>query len=147
MKLIVHELKTSLYQQIKVKEDNLLLYAIRPHLYKHGNPAGTLKIQLQDSNSKVIANSETLNISAISAATYFHGYVRFLISSPLTNLVSYRAVLIPGGGYSFSESAYIGWCKDFDLRKVNALYSPNSGLNAALDLELWIRRSIDRGIS
>lgn len=145
MKLIVHELLTSLSQTITVGTEHLLVYGIRPHLYRHGAPTGTLTIQLQDDSGKKIQDIETINISAIPAGNYYHGYIRFQSNVPIKAYTTYTIALIAGGGYSFSESAYIGWCKDYDLKKVQTAWSPSIGCNAGLDLELWATLMHKRG--
>jgi hypothetical protein len=139
--LLVDELQSSLYQEVTATK-NFDLVAIRPHLYKHRNPSGNLTVELQDGNGELILASDVVNISAISAANFFHGYIRFDLIKPILEGQVYRIALIPGGGYSFSENAYIGWCRDYDLRKYTATYSPNTGHASALDFEAWERREI-----
>jgi hypothetical protein len=147
MKLITSELVTTLYQQITIGNFPIQLVAIRPHLLRWLHPTGSLAVQIQDASGQVIATSPAVAISAIGSDNYWHGYQRFDLSTHLKALATYRIALIPSGGYSFSESAYIGWCNDFDLRKVAATYSPNVGINGALDMEIWesrqpIRRAV-----
>lgn len=143
MKLIVGELINSVQQEIEVTE-NLNVVAIRPHLYRHGNPAGSLKLQILDSNEKLITESETVDISDIGTLTYFHGYVRFNVNVALKSGSLYWVRLV-GNGYTFNESAYVGWCNDYDLQKVDRTYTPNGDWQAALDLEIWTRTRKIRG--
>lgn len=140
MKLIVNELQTSLFQQITTGTRAIQLYAIRPHLYRHGSPSGSLTVQVQDSGGKLIAASETLACTAVGSGTYWHGDQRFLIGAELAASTIYRVALVASGGYSFSESAYVGWCLDYDLRKVPATYSPSTNEKSAHLLELWESR-------
>lgn len=134
MKLAVAELKTELYQDL-VATSNTDIHAVRLHLYKHNSPAGSLIVKLADTQGKVFATSDTVSISSITG-TFFHGYVRFLVSYPIKKNTQFR-VYLTSSGYTFGESAYIGWCNDFDLRKYTATYSPNQSTRAALDLEVW----------
>lgn len=144
MILLVHELSTNgLKQELNILE-NLNVLSVRPHLYKHNNPSGSLKLQLLDENEKKISESSSILISDISNSSYFHGYVRFNCNWQLRDGVNYFIKLV-GVGYSFNESSYIGWCSDYDLRKVNADYSPNDSFHSALDLELWAKTKIKRG--
>lgn len=136
MDLVVHELKTILFQEIRVEQKPLQLNAIRPHLYRHLNPAGTLYLELRDEFHNVIETSASLAISAIPSGNYFHGYIRFLMSTNLRANTVYNVVL-KSTGYTFSESAFIGWCNDYDLRKSEATYPGNTGVGAALDMEFW----------
>lgn len=146
MKLLVHELMTTLEQQVTTNHRNILIEAIRPHIYKHANPSGSLSIKLKDLNDQTIASSNTLTISTIhttgfSSATYGHGYIKFDIDAFLRKETTYKIVL-EASGYTFSESAYIGWCNGFDLGKYDSTYSPNVGFSAALDLEIWERKQV-----
>lgn len=145
MTLIVYELITTVYQEILVGSHDIQLAACRPHLLRFGNPAGSLQMKILDVNGNYIASSDSVAISAIGsydssgslvASNYWHGYIRFLLTTQLKKATKYRLQLL-SSGYTFSESAYIGWCNDFDLRKVQPTFSPSSGTAAPLDLELW----------
>jgi hypothetical protein len=140
---------TQLKQLITVGVKDLDLYAIRPHLYKHLAPAGSVYMQVQDSNGRKIKNSETIALSTIASGTgsesYFHGYIRFLIDLRLRRNTQYYLALV-STGYSYSGSAFVGWCNDFDLRKVDPDFSNNAGFNAPLDFELWARKDIRNGV-
>jgi hypothetical protein len=143
MKLLVHELKTTLKQQFQPTENLDVLY-VRPHLYKHNSPSGSLKIQILGESEELIKESSLITISSISSANYFHGYIRFEITVPLRSSNTYYMALA-SSGYSFAEGAYIGWCNDYDLRKVSATYTPSVGYSAALDFELWTKNTLTRG--
>lgn len=144
MKLVVIELGNSLVQTVAVGSKSIQLYAIRPHLYRHNLPTGSLTVQVQDALGNVINLSDTISISSIGSGTYWHGYQRFLISTMLQKNTTYQIALVASGGYTFSESAYVGWCNDFDLRKVPANFTPNFGTNAALDMEFWESKEFTR---
>lgn len=139
MKIIVHELKTTLYQTV-IPEENTFVEAIRPHIYKHGSPAGALKVQVQDANGYLIAESNTVNIVDLSASAYFHGHITFDINVGLRAGETYRIALVPTIGYSFSESAYIGVCNSYDLSGYTQDYVSSSGnFSAPLDIQIWRR--------
>ena len=142
MDLIVLENTASFHPtQTFTPTKDMNLVAVRPHIYKHLSPTGTLKVQILDENGYLIDESESITISTISSANYFHGYVRFYIDTSLQSGRTYQMRLKADGGYTFSESAYVGICNDFDLRKVTAGYSPSDGYRAALDFELWERKN------
>lgn len=146
MILLTHELSSNgLKQVITVGDGNLDVVAIRPHLYKHLSPSGYIKIKLLDANEKEIGETDSVLISDISASSYFHGYVRFDCHFQLIKNTDYVINLVGFGGYSFNESAYVGWCNDFDLRKVSCDYTPNTVNHAALELELWTKNKKQRG--
>lgn len=139
-------MQASLHQDILIGSHNVQIKAVRPHLYRHRSPAGTLSLQIQDLRSKKVILGDTVVISDIGAgATFAHGYVAFDINALLKAETSYRVSLTAGGGYSFSESAYVAWCNDYDLRKVPAGWTPSDGFHAALDMELWHEAEVLKG--
>lgn len=144
MYLVVHELKTSLYQEITTTR-SMQIVALRPHLYRHLSPAGSLQMQIWDASGNLIGSSASVNISAIGSGNYWHGDQEFTISTELKESTIYRLALV-ASGYTFAETAYMGWVNDFDLRKVSASYSPNAGINAALLVEAWESREIIRRV-
>jgi len=146
MKLLVHELRTELVQQIKTGHKNVLLHAVRPHIYRHGLPAGAVRMELRDESGQVVALSAAVDLAEIGSGTYWHGYQRFYLSAMLRRDTSYQVAMVPQGGYAFDEAAYLGCCNDFDLRRTQAGYSPNLGVNAALDIELWESREALRRV-
>jgi hypothetical protein len=138
MYLYVHELKAAtLSQKITIGSKNIDLYAIRPHFYRHLNPSGSIVLNLADANGNIIKQSETISIASLGSGSYWHGYYRMLISAQLKANTNYYIQLVAKNGYAFDPNAYVGWCNDFDFRRVTADYSPNTGDRAAIDLELW----------
>jgi hypothetical protein len=139
MKLVVQELSTGGIDQIVTPEKNTIVEAIRPHLYRHNFPTGSLKLQIIDATSTVIAESETINISIIALADFFHGYVRFFVNAYLEKDQPYTIRLLGIGGYVFDESAYCGWCNGFDLEKYPMDAVPANTFRYPFDLEIWER--------
>ncbi len=142
--LLLSECKPSAYQPIKA-DKNMYVVALRPHLYIHGNPAGNVKVQIQDANGYVVAESATetiANLKTLGAYTldYVHGYFRFYVNASLIDQVSYRLAVVCGGGYSFSESAYVGVCLDWDDTKISLNYTPVNKFQYPLDFEIWERK-------
>jgi hypothetical protein len=138
VKLVVFELVELLYQEI-TPDKNTLVEVIRPHLYKHNNPNGTLYLQIQDLGGQLVAQSPIgLTASEISLSDFYHGYISFELKVHLMKDVTYRLALV-STDYCFSEAAYIGWCSAYDLKKYPSDYSPDIGFNAPLDLEIWER--------
>lgn len=139
MQLYVSELDSnSLYQEI-IPNRSSILVAIRPRLYVHGNPSGSIKLQILDQNNELIAESETLTISNIYSSVgslgYYHGFVRFYVNAYLMKDTPYRIKLV-GSGYTFSESAWVGWCSETE----NPKYTLSSSTGWGLDLEIWNRK-------
>lgn len=138
-KLFIKEIDGSQSFQTITPTSNLIVEAFRPHIYRHNSPTGSLRIKVNDNNGKLIKQSSAVTISSIGTLAFFHGLVKFDINVGLQKDQSYRIELVGEGGYTFSESAYIGWVNDFDLRRVSASYSPNVDFNAALGMEIWTR--------
>ena len=136
MKLIVHEIATSVSQKLR-PEKNTQVEVIRPHIYVHNKPTGTLKVQVATSDGLLIAESDEVNIQDMTTLPYFHGYIRFDVSAHLKRDVEYTVSVVAGGGYTFSESGYVGVCNDFDSRKYNTSATVTNPQYAPLDLEVW----------
>jgi len=143
--LIVEELgldaATELKQSMTATKD-LLIKNIRPHLYRHNTAAGSVIVDIRDTASgDTIATSNTLAISSLiitggSGLAFVHAYFNFAINANIKDGANFDIVL-KSSGYTFAEGSYVGWCKDFDLRKYTAGYSPNKGFRSAFDLEIW----------
>lgn len=146
MQLIVEELVTSVSQSITVGASNIKTKYLRPYLYKHGTPAGSLYLEIQDSSGKKIGVSETITIASITTAsnTYFHGWVRFLATIPLKASTTYK-VALKSSGYTYSASAFVGWCLGWDNAVADADYSPSSDLEKALNLQIFGTKEIVKG--
>jgi hypothetical protein len=136
MILVIHELVTTLTQNLTA-DKNTILDAVRPHLYRHGHPAGSLQIQVYDASDVLLSTSNSVAISDIGTANYFHGYVRFDVNAGLKRNQVYKFRLV-ATGYSFSESGYIAWSNDYDLKKYSYV-SPEDAIHAPLDIELYER--------
>jgi hypothetical protein len=141
VKLIVHELQDEGLTQTLVPDKRINVVAMRPHLYRHQWPDGSLKVQIKQ-GATLIAESEAQPISEIGTEDYFHGYVRFYVNAILEKDVEYSFILISDDGdpYEFSEPAYIGWCNGFDLLKYEATYDPSLPSSYPLDMEIWSRK-------
>jgi hypothetical protein len=139
MRLVVQEVKADGVIQEFTPTQNTLVYAVRPHIYRHLNPSGSLQLQILDTDDNVLVESEEIEISSIGSADYYHGYVRFLIDIGLKKDVTYRFKLIGTDGYSYSDSAFIGWCNGYDLGKYPEQYTPSADAYSALDCEIWKR--------
>lgn len=142
MKLLVHELTASGLEQVMVATDTCILVAVRPHIYRHMIPSGSLAIEVRDGDDNLLATSESVAINSIGSANYYHGYVRFFVNVGIVSGQTYKFKLVSSGGYTFNESAYIGWCNSFDLSKYDSSYTPTNSFYQPLDMELWKRSSV-----
>lgn len=137
MQLVVHELVSSLYQEMTTTKA-VMIAAIRPKLYIHGSPAGSIVIHIRGPLGNLIAESDFVSIASLKTAAYAHKYYRFDVSAFLQAGKTFR-VYLASTGYTFNESAYVGWCNDFDLRKYDPAYEVATPFNSPLDLEVWTR--------
>lgn len=139
MKLVVNELREEGVAQIVTPPRHVLVEAIRPHIYRHGFPSGTLKLQILNGGGEVVAESNDVPINSIGTLSYFHGYIRFDITAYLAKNESYVINLVGDDDYAFDESAFCGWVNGLDLGKYAANEIIATSWNAPLDLEIWER--------
>ena len=145
MKLVVIELGASpISQKLNTGTKPVFVEAIRPHLYRHNFAAGTLQMLVYDSTgTTLVASSQTLNISALdSGFAYSHGYYTFNVNVGLAANTTYTFQLVGAGGYTFSESAYVGWVNGLDLGKYPATTTPTDAFHYPLDIEVWNRSQV-----
>lgn len=141
MTLIVHELGMSAeptYQELKPLK-NTVVESVRPHIIRYANPAGSIRVRIADSTGATIAISNAVPVASIGEGTYWHGFIRFDVDAHLRKDTTYRIYIEGVSGYSFSESDYIGVCKEYENKKYPASYSPSADFDSALDLEIWQR--------
>lgn len=112
--------------------------AIRPHILKVGNPAGSMRILVQDTLGNTLYTSASVAISALGV-DHFHGVVKFDVEFGFEENQSYDIVL-DTVGYTFGASDYISWCLDYDLRVYDLDYTTNSVLFSPYKMEIWERR-------
>ena len=153
MTLVVHELGLTTNfgggvarQEITVLDTDLHVGAIRPHLYKHLAPAGSVYLRITDTNGNKIADSDSVTITSLSAENYWHGKVRFLISAALRRRTTYF-VELKSTGYTYGGAAHVGWCNDYDLRNIHpASYANARGMSAPLAMEVWTYDQVKKGV-
>lgn len=138
MKLIVIELKSELAQTI-IPDRTEHVEGIRLHLYKHAEPTGYIHLELRDENNSLITQSEVIPISSIESDGYYHGQIRFNVNAHLKEQTEYKIVLCHTG-YIFDESAYVGWCLDYDYNSYPKGYEYSSPLKSSFDFEIWTRK-------
>lgn len=150
MILIANELvsnSTPLWTRQKITTRNTVvrLGAIRPHILKYGSPSGSLFMRIQNSSGVTLADSEVVTIASISAVAYWHGYLRFNCNYILAASTDYFIQLCSLGGYSYADAAYIAWCSAYNDPHYDRSYSPSSGFNSPLAMELWEYKTIMKG--
>jgi hypothetical protein len=141
MRLYLEELETELSQRVKADKITQVTY-IRPHLYLHNIPSGSVKLQIWDSSgSTQIAQSDTIQFSNITTSNEYHGYVRFSINALLNKDTYYLMKIVSSGGYTFDESAYCAVCRDLGFKKYEYSVPATAVKNVPLDLEIYSKSS------
>ena len=133
--LLVEELKSGLVQGFTL--DNTKRYTVSgvyPHLLVYGNPAGSFIFQLKRNTTVLFSKSYSaadMKAQIPTTDSYAHLFL---------SVIPDGDVMIDGGdytfvmasvGYTFSESNYIGWCRNFEEQDYKSeVYKFNDNTNA-----------------
>lgn len=147
--LVIDEVRSthSLTQDVTLKRHGRTrIKYIRLHLMGYNSPSGDLRLRvLKDATSR---GSVTQSVSDIetqvdadlgTAHAFWHGFVRFEFDSVLVfNESDVIELELTGvNGYTFSESAYIGWRKEHE-DYTNELADEDSGtFEKPFAYQLW----------
>jgi hypothetical protein len=150
MRLYVEELRATALVQVFERTDTCLLDRVRLHIYKHLSPAGTFTVSVTDSADNVIVSkSQSLadmqaDGSADLQANYYHGHVSFIFDTKATLRPGTYKVKLSASGYTFSESAFIGWCKAWDDRAIPITgdTEPDAAVDSPYDFEMYALQRI-----
>ena len=151
--LVVHELglnsggnfpQDTLKQSFTVGNSNLNVANISIHIYRHLSPSGSVKLQILDTNSKLIDESTSVTITSIGTGNYWHGLYPFTFDIGLKAKQSYILALT-GTGYTFAESDYVAWCTDFGNVTKTHPFTPNLDFSSPLDLKFWTKDKVQKG--
>lgn len=141
--LVLEELKASTLEQELTVNKRSVLRAIRPNLYFHNDPAGTYTIKIKNGSTELASKSLTMAeiISGASWTTgqYHHGVITFDLSGSeivLNKGVTYT-IELSASGYSFSESSYVGWIKEYENLKNTYTGSTSDAFSLPFSYEIW----------
>jgi hypothetical protein len=139
--LFVHELKTELEQEFKYKlRTRMNIGGVRPYLYIHNNPVGTFTIELLYNSSPIATGTFTaadIKTALATSDNYVHAYYNVTLDkNPVLNHGIY-SLKLTSSGYSFNESAYIGWIALHENERNEMEYTPESDGQNSLTFELW----------
>lgn len=117
------------------------VFGIRPNLYFHNIPSGDVLLEIKN-GSEVLGSKQIsvtdLRSSASVTDNFAHGYFLFEFDKPIAMRAKTYNIEVSGvNGYTFSDSAYLGWIKEHDPLKVNT--GPNLGdpFKNAFSYQLW----------
>lgn len=149
-RLLVDELVTELEQTV-VPSENLDIQAVYLGLYVANAPGGTVTLELRNASDRLIKASNAVTVSSMKTDTYAHGVFRFDLSATVMKDQTYKLALVPGGGYTYSSTDFVGWKRDFDhtnddLRRVKISYTGGKGYNAPFDYLPVVRTAVRKGI-
>lgn len=139
--LVVNELRTTLEQDFYV-DKRLQLSAIRLNLYLHNDPSGTFTLSVKNGSDTIATSSLTVSTiktnAGLSDNQYHHGFFRFDFSDivPLIKNVTYTLEL-SSSGYTFSDSSYIGWIKEFENNTNTLIDSTDNDFEKDFSFQLW----------
>lgn len=154
MKLIVWEVgldgdvsNTLIKQPFEASED-VDLYAIRAHLMIVGSPAGGIYFQIWDeTEDRIVMQSDSHTITDLKTLANAHGMYRFVFNKPL-KAGSYRMLLRTNGGYSYSSSAFVGWCAHSELRRISLTSGFLGGsVGEPKGIEFWTYKNLIKGVA
>jgi hypothetical protein len=117
-KLLVEELKTSLSEGfILSNTQRYQIAAILPHLYIHNEPSGNFTFTLKKGANTIF--SKTFNVTQIkstieNALDFSHLWLPIIPDLPTQVESGEYLFELTASGYTFNESAYIGWCRNFE---------------------------------
>lgn len=141
MKIVVEPLKSSLEQTFNAKK-RTQIHSISAWIYKHLSPAGAFKIEIWQAGAK-LTESDPVTSSDIETNTnstnlnYYHGYYRFLFSgAAFVNEGDFILKLVQTG-YTYSDSAYLGWVKPHESITVDLDYTPVDAKENPFGVQIW----------
>jgi hypothetical protein len=121
--LYVEEKTASALTQTFTMEKRANIQAIRPNLYFHNDPAGTYTITIKDGanaiGSKSLTMAEIITNANFTANQYHHGFFNFQFDDVVTLNSGIYTLEFSTSGYTFSESSYVGWIKEYEYRTNN----------------------------
>jgi len=94
--------------------ERLQVQAVRPYLYLHNDPTGSIKVAIkydgQKIASKTLTVAEILNLAELPAGQYHYGFFTFDIEAVLNIKTEYQ-IEVSGVGYGYDPNSYFGWIK------------------------------------
>jgi hypothetical protein len=118
--LIVEELETgsTLSQEITLEiQERVLIGSISPYLFMQNAPAGTFTFTLTKSGTTVFSKTFTsadIKTALNTSHNYAHVFYPIVPTSPTMIEKGVYSMSLSASGYTFLESSYLGWCRQFE---------------------------------
>lgn len=117
---MVEELHTQISQEFTVENNKRYkLEAIIPHLYVHDTPAGTFTLTLYKDVTSIFSKSFTVSDIRTSLSTsddFIHVFYPIIPASDVYIEAGDYQLLLTKSGYTYSDSNYLGWCRNFETQ-------------------------------
>lgn len=141
--LVVEELVTTLTQELTLSfRPRAHISHVRPYLYVHNTPAGTFTLSIRDSLSNVLSSgtftAQDIYDGLATTNDYAHAYFRVTFASVVPAPPGNYSLHLSSSGYTFSESAYLGWVREHEDLKVPITYTPANDFGNPLSYEIWV---------
>ena len=140
---LVHELKGSLSQVWRFAgERNYNLQYIRPFLFVFGMPSGTFALKVKDGAEElgsVTFTAADLKTALGTSDDYFYAWFRLNFSDKLSlKKGNYTVELSIASGYTFNESAWIGWISEHEFLHNDIDYTPQFDKENPLSTQFFV---------
>jgi hypothetical protein len=123
--LVVEELFTTLTQDINLTNNHRYqVAAFRPKIFMYNAPAGTFTLSLKSGANvlqSVTFTSAEIKSDLNTTDNYAWLWKALIFDNPLPVVKGTYTLELSSSGYSFTNSSYLGWIKDF-----NNLYNERS---------------------
>ena len=116
--LVLDELDTTLSQDFTINLNRRYsIEGIRPYIYMHNAPAGTFTLSVKDGVTTLASqtfDSAEIKSDLSTADNYAHVWKRLVFDNPFQLSLGTYTLELSSAGYTFAESAYIGWIREFE---------------------------------
>ena len=116
--LAVDELTTTLSQDFTINLNRRYsIEGIRPYIYMHNAPAGTFTLSVKDGVTTLASqtfDSAEIKSDLSTSDNYAHLWKRLVFDNPFQISKGTYTLELSSSGYTFSESNYLGWIREFE---------------------------------
>lgn len=116
--LVVEELQTTLEQDFILELNRRYnVKAVRPYIYMHNAPSGTFTIKIKQ-GSEVLASkdftSAEIKSDLSTSDNYAHIYKAIEFDEIIQLDKNTYTIELSSSGYTYSDSSFIGWVRDYE---------------------------------
>ncbi len=140
---VVERLEGSMSQTFTLANDeNYNVAYIRPLLYVYNSPAGTFTLTVTQGTFTQSVNFTASDIQTALGTSddYFYAWYRLNFTDQLSLKKGNFTITLSSSGYTFSESAWLGWVQEHEFRFNDLSYTPASDDDGPLSTQLFVYR-------